>query len=162
MKKMRKSPKTTQWQNYALPTNINATAQLPFNTKAPYLHTVSVFNHRELNSLKEMAKLLYIQPLLVLLYIVKRSKLSYQHDSYRTSGNTSTNIYMLSHWLLNNAQGNMLNSNCNSLRKRWICTSLHHPSHGASKHFNSTVDIEKNKNYDYGAVGKKTQVFFFL
>ncbi len=26
---------------------------LPFNTKAPYLHMVSVFYHRELNSLKE-------------------------------------------------------------------------------------------------------------
>ncbi len=41
----------------------------PFNTKAPYLHTVSEFYHRELNSLNENAKLLYIRPFLALLIV---------------------------------------------------------------------------------------------
>ncbi len=35
---------------------------LPFNAKAPYLHIVSVFYHRELYALVKMAKLLYIWP----------------------------------------------------------------------------------------------------
>ncbi len=42
---------------------------LPLNAKAPYLHSVSVFYHRELNSLREMAKLSYIQSFLALLIV---------------------------------------------------------------------------------------------
>ncbi len=42
---------------------------LLFNTKAPYLHTLSEFYHRELNSLREMSNLSYIQPFLALLIV---------------------------------------------------------------------------------------------
>ncbi len=42
---------------------------IPFNTKAPDLHTVSMFYYRELNSLREMAQLADIQPFLALLII---------------------------------------------------------------------------------------------
>ncbi len=64
---------------------------IPFNTKAPYLHTVSVFYHRELNSLREVAKLLYIQPFLAF-SIVQRAKLSYKYISCCTSGNTDSDL----------------------------------------------------------------------
>ncbi len=46
---------------------------LLISTKAPYLHRVSVFYHRELNSLREMAKLSYICPFLA--YIIQRATL---------------------------------------------------------------------------------------
>ncbi len=111
--KVRKGPKTTQWQNYVLCTilmqqprgavlwtrpqhsQLHPVTQsllwlLPFDTKAPYLHMLSVFYHRELNSLREKAKLSYIQPFFLNFwsYIVQRAKLSYKYDRYRTSGNT--------------------------------------------------------------------------
>ncbi len=81
IRKMKKGPKTSQWQNSALCTMLtyqhggsvlwtrrqlwashntvncillhNHSMLLPSNTKAPYLHLLSVFYHRELNSLRE-------------------------------------------------------------------------------------------------------------
>ncbi len=56
------------------------------NIKALYLHTMSVLHHRELNTLREIAKLSYIQAFrLYLSYVIQRAKLSYEYNTGNTA-----------------------------------------------------------------------------